>query len=79
MRLHRAHFPDLSFVGVPFETIGFDFALESAGVQDGSFTQKPFVAKNVEFDLSLPIAPAGYCVWTMHRCTSTWDVETLYC
>jgi hypothetical protein len=77
MPLHCAHFSDLSFVGIPFETIGIDLVLESVRVQDGCLTQKPFVAKDVKFKLSLPVAPAGYCVWTMHRSTSTWGCRDL--
>jgi hypothetical protein len=37
------------------------------------------VATNVELNLSLPIAPAGNCVWMMHHSTSTLGiVETVY-
>jgi hypothetical protein len=60
--LHRARFPNLPFVAVPLGSIVIDLVPESVRVQDRRLPQEPFVAKNVKFNLGLPVAPAGDCV-----------------
>ena len=77
MRLHCGHFLDQTFVGIPFQTIGVNLALESVRIQDGRLVQEPFVTANVKFNFSLPIAPAGNRFWLMYTAPHRGDVETV--
>jgi hypothetical protein len=60
--MHRACFLDLPFVTVPLDAIVIDLVLESVRAQDRCLSQEPFVAKDVKFNLGLPVAPASDCV-----------------
>ena len=78
MALRRGHLSDHPLVAIPLDAIGVDLVLESVRVQDRSLSQKPLMAKNVEFKLSLPVAPACDCVGTMHTAPQRGDVESIY-
>jgi hypothetical protein len=69
--MHCNGFADQPFVGIPLHAILIDLVLERCRIQHGRFVQKPLMAADMEFQLSLAITPAGDCIGVMHHSTST--------